>query len=487
MHWLPLVAMVIASALPFPQSPVPRLVAATIEPGRNNSSSMLVNSPVHNSSHDATLHNNSKTNNLNYSRHDKAPHRTINTHEQSKVTDSTFTNGENQISKGKANQENNLLEHIFYNSTKKQDHTGGGRTTREDASRTHDHREYKSQKHVAKMATRDSSHSNNILKDYQLSQFHEESSTESENSLKDDRNTRSKLKDEDLDGSKMTKISLETFPIQEVSQSDGGRNGGMLAEQDRVRAEVKAMKLLEEGLEDVGLWEDDQMLLLDAHPRVLFSPALSPPKHPPLLLMLELGLLADDVEENHLMDLTPSRQGGDRETYRNLLLGLSDSDGPFSSFTFSHDPNTLVRRKRQIGHSAQGRERSVCEAENVWVTDKKTAIDHRSKTVTVLPEVQTQTGPLKQYFFETRCRKPSQQGTGEGQGVEGAGCLGVDKRHWMSKCETKQSFVRALTSDDNKRVGWRWIRIDSSCVCVLLTRGTYNTERGREREGRRYR
>ncbi|XP_051987497.1 uncharacterized protein LOC127647348 [Xyrauchen texanus] len=486
MHWLPLVAMVIASALPFPQSHVPRLVAATIEPGRNNSS-MPVNSPVDNSSHEATLHNNSKTNNLNFSRHDNAPHRTINTHEQSKVMDSTFTNEENQISKDEANQENNLLEHIFYNSTKKQDHTGGGRTTREDASRSHDHKEYKSQKN----ASRDRSHNNNILKYYQLSQFLEESSTKPENSLKDDRNTRSMLKDEVLDGSKMTKISLETFPIQEVSQSDGGSNGGTLAEQDR----VKTMKLLEEGLkaklgfglDDVGLREDDQMLLLDAHPRVLFSPALSPPKHPPLLLMLELGLMGDDVEENHLMDLTPSKQGGDRETYRNLLLGLSDSDGLSSSFTFSNDPNTLVRHKRQIGHGAQGRERSVCEAENVWVTDKKSAIDLRSKTVTVLPEVQTQTGPLKQYFYETRCRKPSQQGTGEGQGVEGASCLGVDKRHWMSKCETKQSFVRALTSDDNKRIGWRWIRIDSSCVCVLLTRGTYNTERGRQREEKRYR
>ena len=31
MHWLPLVAMVIASALPFPYSPVTRIVAATTE------------------------------------------------------------------------------------------------------------------------------------------------------------------------------------------------------------------------------------------------------------------------------------------------------------------------------------------------------------------------------------------------------------------------------------------------------------------------
>ncbi|KAJ8253613.1 hypothetical protein COCON_G00202250, partial [Conger conger] len=33
MHWLPLVAMVIASALPFPHSPIPRFVSAATEPG----------------------------------------------------------------------------------------------------------------------------------------------------------------------------------------------------------------------------------------------------------------------------------------------------------------------------------------------------------------------------------------------------------------------------------------------------------------------
>ncbi|XP_051995526.1 uncharacterized protein LOC127653060 [Xyrauchen texanus] len=492
MHWLPLVAMVIASALPFPQSPVPRLVAATIEPGRNNSnSSMPVNSSMYNNSHDATSHNNSS--NLNYSRHDKAPHRTFDKHEQSEVINSTFTYEENHLSNRRANQENLLTEHIFFNTTKKQDHTGGGRTTRVDASRSYEHREYELQKKLAEKASPDDFLSNNILKDYKLS--HEESSIGTENSLKDDRNTGSKLKDEVLDGSKKTNISLEMFPIQEDSQSDGSSNGGTLGEQDGGSAEVVAMNTLEEvlgaklgiGLDDVGLWEEDQMLLLDAHPRVLFSPALSPPKHPPLLLMLELGLLADDLEENHFMDLTPSREGGDRESYRNLLLGLSGSDGPSLSFTSSHNPNTLVRHKRYIGHSTQGRERSVCEAENKWVTDKKTAIDQMSKTVTVLPEIQTQKGPIKQYFFETRCRKPSQLGTGEVHGVEGAECIGVDNRHWMSKCETKQSYVRALTSDENKRVGWRWIRIDSSCVCVLLTRGTYNKERGREQEGRRYR
>ncbi|XP_056100157.1 uncharacterized protein LOC130078612 [Rhinichthys klamathensis goyatoka] len=459
MHWLPLVAMVIASALPFPQNPVPRLVAATIEPGRNDSNtssvptaeiSMPTNSSMDSHSHEAASHNN-------YHTVDKQ---------------STFTHEEDHISKGRANQENLLTENIVFNNTK-QDYTGEGRTTGADASRSHDHREYKTEKSLAEKA---SSPSNNILKDYQLK--HEENSIEAETFVKDDRNARSKLKDGPVEGPMVT---LESSPVQEhldEAQTDGNTIEKELAQPNGVFGTEPGFRI-----DNLGLREEDQLLLLDAHPRVLFSPALSPPKHPPLLLMLELGLLAEDVEdeESHTMDVTTPSNGGDKEAYRNLLLGLSDSD--------NHVPS--VRRKRQVGLNTQGRERSVCEAESGWVTDKKTAVDLRSKTVTILQEIQTQTGPLKQYFFETKCRKPLQQGNSEGQGVEGAGCFGVDKKHWMSRCETKQSYVRALTSDDNMRIGWRWIRIDSSCVCVLLTRGTYNTERkferAREREGRRYR
>ncbi|XP_067271475.1 uncharacterized protein [Pseudorasbora parva] len=449
MHWLPLVAMVIASALPFPQNPVPRLVAATIEPGRKDSNStsvltaetiMPTDPSVDNDSHDAVSHNNYRT-------HDVALHRTVD--EQS-----TFTHEEDHISKGSANQENILVKDIVFNK-EKQDYAGGGRTTGADASRSHDHKEYKLEKA--------GSPSNNILKDYQPkhSPFHEESSIEAETFL--DRNARSKLNDGPLEGPKVT---VESSPVQEhldgstIEKELAQTNGGF-------------------GMDILGLRED-QLLLLDAHPRVLFSPALSPPKHPPLLLMLELGLLTDDVEdeESHTMDVTTPGHGGDKEAYRNLLLGLSDSDG--------HVPR--VRRKRQVSLSP---ERSVCEAESRWVTTRKTAVDHRSNTVNILQDIQTQTGPLNQYFYETKCKKPLQQGNGERQGVEGAGCLGVDKKHWMSRCETKQSYVRALTSDKNMRIGWRWIRIDSSCVCVLLTRGTYNaerkSERARERESKRYR
>ncbi|XP_057673421.1 brain-derived neurotrophic factor [Corythoichthys intestinalis] len=193
---------------------------------------------------------------------------------------------------------------------------------------------------------------------------------------------------------------------------------------------------------------DGDEMFLDAHPRVLFSSSGSPPEHPPLLLMLE-----DDVEE--------AEGHGDRSL---AWVNASDEGRPLRRDKRSH----LMDRRRG--------EKSVCEAESVWVTDKTTAVDSRGQTVTVLQNIQTQTGPLKQYFFETRCRQAEQQ-TGRGAvagsqpaGVAGAGCLGVDKKQWVSECKAKKSYVRALTKDANNLMGWRWIRIDSSCVCVLISR-----------------
>ncbi|XP_041093628.1 neurotrophin-4 [Polyodon spathula] len=108
-------------------------------------------------------------------------------------------------------------------------------------------------------------------------------------------------------------------------------------------------------------------------------------------------------------------------------------------------------------------ELSVCDSVSVWVTDKKTATDLRGVSVTVLSEVRTLTGPLKQYFYETRCR-------GEPGPLSRPGCRGVDRRQWLSECKVKQSFVRALTLNERNLTGWRWVRIDTACVCVLLAR-----------------
>ncbi|XP_066109220.1 neurotrophin-3 isoform X2 [Saccopteryx bilineata] len=120
--------------------------------------------------------------------------------------------------------------------------------------------------------------------------------------------------------------------------------------------------------------------------------------------------------------------------------------------------NRTSRRKRHAEHKSHRGEYSVCDSESLWVTDKSSAIDIRGHQVTVLGEIKTGNSPVKQYFYETRCK--------EARPVKN-GCRGIDDKHWNSQCKTSQTYVRALTSENNKLVGWRWIRIDTSCVCAL--------------------
>ncbi|KAJ7421195.1 Neurotrophin-3 [Pitangus sulphuratus] len=120
--------------------------------------------------------------------------------------------------------------------------------------------------------------------------------------------------------------------------------------------------------------------------------------------------------------------------------------------------NRTSRRKRYAEHKGHRGEYSVCDSESLWVTDKSSAIDIRGHQVTVLGEIKTGNSPVKQYFYETRCK--------EAKPVKN-GCRGIDDKHWNSQCKTSQTYVRALTSENNKLVGWRWIRIDTSCVCAL--------------------
>ncbi|XP_038151209.1 beta-nerve growth factor [Cyprinodon tularosa] len=239
-----------------------------------------------------------------------------------------------------------------------------------------------------------------------------------------------------------------------------------------------------------SLLEIDEMFL-DAHPRVLFSPSPSPPEHPPLLLMLENGLTDEEGGELEEQEDADGRIEGhgdranDRSTTTPSWANYSrrkDEDRPFK------------RNKRSPQNDSRRGEKSVCESESVWVTDKTTAIDTYGKEVTILQEIQTQTGSLKQYFYETRCRQADQRSgssiTSEGgsrsagTGVAGAGCLGVDTKQWKSMCKARQSFVRALSKDANNRMGWRWIRIDSSCVCVLLSRTNKGGKEVLPRRGR---
>ncbi|NWX26862.1 NGF factor, partial [Notiomystis cincta] len=115
-------------------------------------------------------------------------------------------------------------------------------------------------------------------------------------------------------------------------------------------------------------------------------------------------------------------------------------------------------RSRRSAHPVLHRgEFSVCDSVSMWVGDKTTATDIKGKEVTVLGEVNINNNVFKQYFFETKCRDPKP--------VSG-GCRGIDAKHWNSYCTTTHTFVKALTME-GKQAAWRFIRIDTACVCVL--------------------
>uniref|UniRef100_A0A3Q3W9K8 Neurotrophin-3 n=1 Tax=Mola mola TaxID=94237 RepID=A0A3Q3W9K8_MOLML len=121
-------------------------------------------------------------------------------------------------------------------------------------------------------------------------------------------------------------------------------------------------------------------------------------------------------------------------------------------------PLYLTRKKRYAEHKSYRGEYSVCDSESQWVTDKTQAVDTKGNPVTVLAKIKTSaTQDIKQFFYETRCRTPR---------PFKAGCRGIDDKNWNSQCKTTQTFVRALTQIHTS-VGWRWIRIDTSCVCAL--------------------
>ncbi|XP_030622429.1 neurotrophic factor BDNF precursor form isoform X2 [Chanos chanos] len=124
------------------------------------------------------------------------------------------------------------------------------------------------------------------------------------------------------------------------------------------------------------------------------------------------------------------------------------------------DAANMSMRVRRHSDPARRGELSVCDSISQWVTavDKKTAIDMSGQTVTVLEKVPVPNGQLKQYFYETKCNP---------MGYTKEGCRGIDKRHYNSQCRTTQSYVRALTMDSKRKIGWRFIRIDTSCVCTL--------------------
>ncbi|XP_038608805.1 neurotrophin-4 [Tachyglossus aculeatus] len=189
----------------------------------------------------------------------------------------------------------------------------------------------------------------------------------------------------------------------------------------------------------------------------------------PCLLLLLVLLLVPASRTAPLLLLPPPVPGPDWSLLSpRVALGRSAPAGPPLLILLEGGASVGAAANRSRRGAGPGRrgELSVCDAVSRWVTDRRTAVDIRGREVAVLAEVQTLAGPLKQYFFETQCKA----GGAGGSAGPGGGCRGVDRRHWVSECKAKQSYVRALTADDQKLVGWRWIRIDTACVCTLLSR-----------------
>ncbi|KAE8622813.1 hypothetical protein XENTR_v10005401 [Xenopus tropicalis] len=123
--------------------------------------------------------------------------------------------------------------------------------------------------------------------------------------------------------------------------------------------------------------------------------------------------------------------------------------------------NKTIRSKRTVHPVLHRGEYSVCDSVSMWVGEKTTATDIKGKEVTVLGEVNINNSVFKQYFFETKCRDPK---------PVSSGCRGIDAKHWNSYCTTTHTFVKALTME-GKQAAWRFIRIDTACVCVLSRKG----------------
>ncbi|TSQ23984.1 Brain-derived neurotrophic factor [Bagarius yarrelli] len=435
MHWLPLVAMVIASALFFPHPGVPRLVASTMEPGNKFSTRSLAN-PISKSNNSHTEYTSS-----NQKAAEKLSHRTAGIHSP---TDLSF------------NDTSFLINKEFSSERTKNEKAKPGRI---DLGL-----------HISsQLEEHDHSKQNHILPNYASrdSQFLEERTLETQIEAYVTKDNKLNRKNEEVLKERLT---FKEWP-RDLHSSDKSTTKEDLRELGKEEIRENSLPMAPamppEGLGlglDGLLPVDDDLLLLETNPRVLISTSPMPPKHPPLQVMMELGLIPEQGEE-HEIDEREFKKGEYGDSYRNLLLDVSDSSEQATP--------SLRRKKRQLAHTAI--ERSVCESTSSWVMDRRTAIDVHMQNVTVLEKFPTKKGLMTQYFYETRCRGPDHRGVQAGEhGVAGAGCLGVDKRHWVSECQTKQSYVRAFTSDNIRGTGWRWIRIDTSCVCVLYSRTQRN-------------
>ncbi|KAM6904692.1 uncharacterized protein ntf4 [Xenentodon cancila] len=469
MLWLPLVAMVIASALPFPHNPASGIAAVTTQPGSYNSRKHRRDPAAHLTSSSVNLGLRENASQINY-----GTTAAINQH--------MADNGQNHKDYIKSSFHKETSTFKVGRQIAHQSRSNSGGDDKSDVSL-----DVPAKRRTVR--TEDFSKDNSLPKDYKTVSSSKQDYPSSEDFSKQSTDATLKAstgKNHDFVSPASTLKGQEgpdpLAPSEQLRDAPTIRTGS----QETLRS---GRGPTEESLTmEAGLSLEGDEMFLDAHPRVLFSPSPSPPEHPPLLLMLETGLLEEDADKEEPEDTDGHIEGhGDRAIDRSATQSWVD----FTKVTVKESDRPVKRDKRSHLIDSRRGERSVCESASNWVINKTTAIDLNGQNVTILQEIQTQRGPLKQYFYETRCGQAKYQSdTSRSRGVTvkntelglaGAGCLGVDKKQWRSECKEKQSYVRALTKDANNRIGWRWIRIDTSCVCVLLSR----TNHGREALTRR--
>lgn len=176
----------------------------------------------------------------------------------------------------------------------------------------------------------------------------------------------------------------------------------------------------------------------------------------------QVMLVNSDLLRNHKRYISPRVVLSDRSPLQPPPLYLTDD---FVGGEAEGAAGNKTRQKRQAEHRSYRGEYSVCDSESGWVKNKTNAMDIHGENVTVLAQFKTNDRDIIQYFYETKCRGEDENR----RKTQKLRCRGIDEKNWSSQCKTAQTFVRALTKIRNK-VGWRWIRINTSCVCALSRR-----------------
>ncbi|KAM4711500.1 neurotrophin-3 [Anableps anableps] len=172
----------------------------------------------------------------------------------------------------------------------------------------------------------------------------------------------------------------------------------------------------------------------------------------------QVMVVNSDLLRNHKRYISPRVVLSDRPPLQPPPLYLTDDfiSGGLEGAAAGNE----TRKKRQARHRSYRGEFSVCDSVSSWV-NKTSATDIRGLNVTVIPSIRSaDRREIRQYFYETKCQGEENSRTTMRQ------CRGIDEKDWSSQCKTTQTFVRALTKHKTT-VGWRWIRINTSCVCAL--------------------